>query len=180
MKAHPHRRLMKDDLGSREIGLLLRAIDEAYDHSAWHGPNLRGSLRGFTATQAAWRPAPNRHNIWEIAVHAAYWKYTVRRRLTGGRRGSFAERGSNWFRRPASTPKSLSEKSWRHDLALLEQEHRLLRETVAATDSRGLYKRSGKGGRPPIAHILGIAFHDVYHAGQVQLLKRLQRSGAKR
>ena len=48
---------------SAEIGLLLRAIDEGFDRVAWHGPNLRGSLRGVTAAQAAWRPAPDRHNI---------------------------------------------------------------------------------------------------------------------
>jgi len=55
------------------VQLLLRALDTAYDHSSWHGPILRGSLRGVSAEEAAWRPAPGRHNIWELAVHAAYW-----------------------------------------------------------------------------------------------------------
>ena len=65
------------------VRLLLAAIDEAYERKAWHGTNLRGALRGVTARQAAWRPAAGRHNLWEIALHAAYWKYAVRRRLTG-------------------------------------------------------------------------------------------------
>jgi len=165
---------MNNDDGKPEIGLLLRAIDEAYDHSAWHGPNLRGSVRGLTAAQAAWRPAPNRHNIWEIAVHAAYWKYAVRRRLVNGKRGSFVERGSNWFGRAAAP----NQKAWGHDLAVLEREHRLLRESVAAADPHILHRSSPRG-RPIIARILGIALHDVYHAGQIQLLKRLQQSRAK-
>jgi hypothetical protein len=100
---------------SAEIELLLSILDEAYEKQAWHGPNLRGSLRGISAGQAAWRPGPGRHNIWEIAVHAAYWKYAVRRRLTGEKRGSFPFKGSNWFQRP----ESISEKAWQDDLRLL-------------------------------------------------------------
>lgn len=72
---------------------LLRSIDLAYDKKAWQGPTLRGALRGVDQTLAAWRPAPNRHNIWEIAVHAAYWKYSVRRRLGDVPRGSFPLEG---------------------------------------------------------------------------------------
>ncbi|HEX6209678.1 MAG TPA: hypothetical protein VF136_02805, partial [Methylomirabilota bacterium] len=68
-----------------EIELLLSQIDQAYDHRSWHGTNLRGSVRGVVAEVAAWRPGPGRHNIHEIVVHAAYWKYAVRRRLTGER-----------------------------------------------------------------------------------------------
>ena len=51
--------------------VLFDFIDEAFDKKSWHGPNLRGSLRGVTAQQAAWRPGPDRHNIWELALHAA-------------------------------------------------------------------------------------------------------------
>ncbi len=64
------------------MNVLLDLLDEAFDKKSWHGPNLRGSIRGVTAQQAAWRPGPDRHNIWELTLHAAYWKYVVRRRLT--------------------------------------------------------------------------------------------------
>src|SRR2546422_7998333 len=72
-----------------QIEVLLDAIDLAFDHRAWHGPNLRGSIRGVTSREAAWRPGSGRHNIWELVVHAAYWKYAARRRLRGDRRGAF-------------------------------------------------------------------------------------------
>ena len=62
-----------------EIALLVGLIDRAFDRRSWHGMNLRGSIRGMSAKEAAWRPAPARHNVWEIVVHAAYWKYAVRR-----------------------------------------------------------------------------------------------------
>ena len=77
--------------------MLLDFLDEAFDKKSWHGPNLRGSIRGVTAKQAAWRPGDDRHNIWELTLHAAYWKYVVRRRLSNEKRGSFALPGSNFF-----------------------------------------------------------------------------------
>ena len=95
----------------KEIKSLLSLLDEAYAGPAWHGPCLRGALRGVTHREAAWRPAPGRHNIWELTVHAAYWKYAVRRRLLGEMRGSFSEKGSNFFSRPTE----LSERAWKRD-----------------------------------------------------------------
>ncbi len=56
------------------IRLLLDALDEAYDRRSWHGTNLRGSLRGLSRDVLRWRPATDRHNVWELVVHAAYWK----------------------------------------------------------------------------------------------------------
>ena len=72
-----------------EVEQLLAIIDSAYDRHSWHGTNLRGSIRGLTPQVAAWRPSATRHSIWELVVHAAYWKYIGLRRLTGGARGSF-------------------------------------------------------------------------------------------
>ncbi|HEX5134604.1 MAG TPA: DinB family protein, partial [Thermoanaerobaculia bacterium] len=109
-----------------ELALLLRILDGAYEKRAWHGPNLKGSLRGLGAQEASWRPGPDRHNVWEIAVHAAYWKYAIRRRLTGEKRGAFPLEGSNWFARP-DVP---TDKAWRADVAMLEDQHRRLRATV--------------------------------------------------
>ncbi len=144
------------------ITLLLQILDEAYERRAWHGPNLKGSLRGVTAEDAVWRPAPGRHNIREVVLHVAYWKYAGRRRLRGDTRGSFALPGSNWFGRQ----ESLTEKTWREERALLDEEHRKLREAVADL----LHARSRK---IPTSMIFGVAFHDVYHAGQIRLLRRL-------
>jgi hypothetical protein len=101
-------------------------------------------------------------------VHAAYWKYAARRRLRGDKRGSFPLKGSNWF--PVS--ESLAETEWRAYVRLLETEHRALRTAVAALSPARL--RESPGGKVSNdALIRGIACHDVYHAGQIQILKRL-------
>ena len=148
---------------------LLAIIDQAYNRRSWHGTNLRGAIRGVSARQAALRPAPARHNIWEIVVHAAYWKYAAWRRLTGGSRGSFPLKGSNWFRRPNKGDDS----TWRTDIDLLEQTHRSLRAAVAEVSTRDLMSRLPGSRDTRFALITGIAAHDLYHAGQIQLLKKL-------
>lgn len=153
------------------IAQLLAIVDQAYDCRSWHGTNLRGSIRGLSAERAAWRPGPARHNIWEIVVHAAYWKYAVWRRLTGEKRGSFALKGSNWFTRP-ETP---GDRAWREDVALLERTHRSLRVAIDAFPSARLDAKAPGGTTAYFALISGIAAHDLYHAGQIQLLKRLAR-----
>ncbi len=147
--------------------LLLRLIDEGYEVKTWHGPNLKGSLRGISASQASKRPAPGRHNIWEIAVHAAYWKYTVRRRILWQKRGSFPLKGSNWFHRPAPGA------DWKKDLRMLDDIHNSMRRAVASVKEADLGKRSRGSKVSNAAIIMGIAAHDIYHAGQIQLLKRL-------
>lgn len=151
-----------------ELRTLLRTIDESFSKRAWHGPNLRGSIRGLSARQAAWRPSTKRHNIWEIVVHCAYWKYVVRRRLLGGKKGSFPLIGSNWFRRPEHE----SEVAWKRDIQLLEDMHALLVEAIEDLKPADLKKKIWKTWSTH-STIAGIAMHDVYHAGQIQLLKRL-------
>jgi len=102
-------------------------------------------------------------------VHCAYWKYTVRRRILGEKRGAFPLKGSNWFPRPEAD--SLA--AWRADIALLDEMHRRLRDTVAGLSPRDL-ETIPRGSRlSNRAVISGVAAHDVYHAGQIQLVKRL-------
>jgi DinB family protein len=155
---------------SGEVALLLRILDESYDRKSWHGPNLKGSIRRLSGEEAAWRPHPSRHSIAEHVVHCAYWKYALRRRLRGDKRGSFALKGSNWF--AISVP--LSALDWKAFVELLESEHRLLRTEVAGFPIDRLADLPAGGKVSFVNMIYGIALHDVYHAGQIQLLKRLQ------
>ena len=152
-----------------EIESLLDLLDQAFDRKAWHGPNLLGALRGLTAAAASYRPSKRRHSCWELAVHAAYWKYAVRRRITGEKRGSFPLEGSNWFPSPARA----DARAWRSVLALLREQHRLLRAVIARFPAAKLGRRGWRSKWTNEEHIYGIASHDLYHAGQVQLIKRL-------
>jgi uncharacterized damage-inducible protein DinB len=162
-------------LSSTEVVLWM--LDQAFDHKSWHGTNLRGAIRGLTVVEAAWRPHPRRHNIWEIILHAAYWKYTVRRRLLGEKRGSFSIKGSDWFQRPALGADD--QEHWEADVALLVSTHRALREAIARLKPEDLGRPADNGKVSVLTLLTGIAAHDLYHAGQIQLLKRLRQIDAR-
>lgn len=139
-------------------------FEQAFTQRAWHGPNLWQSLKGVNAKQAAWRPARGRHNIWEETLHAAYWKYVVRRRLEGGKRAGFVLVGSNFFPRPEAG--KLTDAAWKADKEILRSEHEALRKAITNALRKPLTPKLG-------TMLWGVAFHDIYHAGQIRLLRRL-------
>ena len=151
------------------VALLLEITDQAFDRKSWHGTTLRGALRGLTPEEALWRPGPKRHNIWELTLHAAYWKYAVRRRLAGDAASSFERKPSNW---PA-IPDPPNASAWKRDVGFLESEHRKLRDTIQHLSPASLSFRSPRGVWTYAEEIHGIAAHDLYHTGQIQLIKRL-------
>lgn len=154
------------------VHLLVGIVDRAYNQSSWHGVNLRGSVRRVTAADAAWRPGPRRHNICELVVHAAYWKYAVWRRLTGAPKGTFPLKGSNWFARSRDG----GERGWQDDVRLLDRMHAELRRAIAAAPPATLHRRQRGLKTSAFDLIAGIAAHDLYHAGQIQLIKALRKN----
>jgi uncharacterized damage-inducible protein DinB len=162
-----------------ELALLDALLEDSYSRRPWQGPSLKGSLRGVTSRQAAWKPRGARHSIRDLVLHAAYWKYAVRRMLTREKRGAFARKGSNWFEAPAAA----SDKEWRQVRGLLEEEHRKLVRAAARVSEAALSKKPAGSSRTIANLLYGVASHDVYHTGQIQLLKRLwrgRRSSASR
>ena len=154
---------------------LLALVEDGFQKPAWHGPNLRTALRGVTALEALWRPSESRHNIWEIVLHAAYWKHTVKQRLTGSRKRDFPEKGRNWFIRDgAKLAKGEAEKRWKNDLELLARTHEELRDAIENLNEGDLKRSTLFNRQSAIRNVTGIAMHDIYHAGQIQLLRKLR------
>lgn len=156
-----------------QIALLAEAIQPRSGRQGWHGgPTPIGALRGVTAEQARWKPAPRRKGIWVLTLHIAYWKYAVRRLLDGSERGAFPRRPSNW----PEPPERPDERSWSADVALLRAEHERLVQAASALDPALLSRRPPTSRRWTYGElVVGIAMHDAYHTGQIQLLKRLWR-----
>ncbi|MCW8132446.1 MAG: DinB family protein [Planctomycetota bacterium] len=153
------------------IALLLEALDRAYDTKSWHGPVLKGALRGVTLREAVFRPAPKRNSIHALIQHAAYWKFIVRRIVTGAYAEKFPRSPCNW-----PDPKNpVTAQQLKADLKLLDDEHANLRAAVAAFSPKRLNAKTPKGAWTYGEMILGVAAHDLYHAGQVSLLKRMAR-----
>ncbi len=158
-------------MASSRVDLLVRIVEEAFRRKAWHGTTLRGSLTSVDAESAVARPAAQRHNVAELALHAAYWKYRLRRRLTGEKRGRFPHKGSNWFE-----VDSLDPQRWKAIVELLESEHDALLTVIRGLRDAALDRKPPNGGIWTVSQLVsGIAAHDLYHTGQIQLVKRLTR-----
>lgn len=146
--------------------VLARILEEGFGPGAWHGADLKAALADVPSEMAFWRPSPERHNIAEIALHHAYYARDVRARLTGKDPEPFALEGQDWF--PLSSASALS---WAAIRETVEREQQRLADAVAApemSDSRGTPAMAGR-----FDLVLGITCHAIYHAGQVQLLKKL-------
>jgi uncharacterized damage-inducible protein DinB len=122
---------------------------------------------------ANWKPYPDRHSIWELSLHVAYWNYAVRRRIAGEKRGGFPRSPANWPDAPADpTPEA-----WEKDRRLVREYHDLLVEELARFNPDRLDDRAPGEGQTTFADLItGVVLHDTYHAGQVQLMKRIARS----
>jgi hypothetical protein len=156
---------------NERVRLLLEVFDQAYTAPSWHGTPLKGTLRGLSARAALWRPGPKRHCIWDLVLHTAYWKCMVRRRLLRDPAIAFPRGGANF---PA-LPDRPNDAAWNRDRKLLDEQHRLLRRAIAALKPGELGRRGWHSRWPVKAEIYGIASHDLYHAGQIQMIKRLMR-----
>ncbi len=153
---------------------ILNLLDPPAGKRLWYGgATVVGCVRGVTPEQAAWKPAPKPHSIWELTLHLAYWKYAVRRNLQALPQGTFPRSPANW---PA-VPKPADAPQWKVDRALLRSEHVRLVEAVRAFDPRRLDEgTTGRGTYRFVDLLFGIVSDDLYHVGQIQLLKRLYQT----
>jgi len=144
-------------------GLAGRILEEGYGPGAWHGADLKAALADVTPELAFWRPAPGRHNIAEIALHHAYCARSVRGQLSGAAAEPFVLDGDDWFE--LSGPARLG---WAEVRAAVDAEQRKLAAAVAELAAGAPASQDER-----FKLVLGITCHAVYHAGQIQLIKRL-------
>src|SRR5882672_2150813 len=102
----------------KETARIADQLSRAYSGKAWHGPSLRTVLRGVTASQAAQRPAPNAHTIWELVLHIAAWDRVVSERIKS-RKTTNLPPNKNF-----PTVTDTSETARKKTLKELEQQHR--------------------------------------------------------
>ena len=158
--------------------LLLENLQPRAGRGGWHGgPTPLGAVRGVAVAEAAWTPFPGRKSIWQLVLHIAYWKYAVRRRLEGGKGARFPRSPANWPHIADSSDAA----AWAADVALLRAEHERLLEIVAKMPASRYGNATPGGKRWTVGElILGIAQHDAYHSGQIQMLKRLWQASQNR
>ncbi len=148
--------------------LLATQLDECFAGIAWHGECLHRTLRGLSLEQTLFESAEGL-SAWKVALHCAYWKYRVRKRLMDARGqaiGRFERSPADWPTLPAVT----DAESWEADIAFLERQHAALRAAVLETSPSLLSKAYDRGGHSYYRLIAGAAAHDAYHTAHVRNL----------
>jgi uncharacterized damage-inducible protein DinB len=149
---------------------LVEQLNRTFRGPAWHGPTLVELLADVTAEEAAQVALPTVHTIWEIVLHAAAWKRAVRARVEG--KPVQLEGDADW-------PLVLgdSERAWHDALADLDAAHVALEARVRALSDAALDEASPSDPSTSLYGTLhGVIQHDLYHAGQVAVLKKVLRA----
>jgi uncharacterized damage-inducible protein DinB len=153
-----------------ERNRIVDQLERAFEGEAWHGPSVLESLEGVTWEEALQKPIPQAHSIWEIVLHMTAWEGVVRRRLLGESPGITDD--ENWPELENPGPPD-----WARALEGLRAGHMRLRETAASVPDELLDSSptgSPQSGHPLTRYVLlhGIIQHDLYHAGQISILKK--------
>ena len=149
-----------------EIERIQDQMKRAYDGDPWPGPSLKKALDGVTAKIAARRPLAGAHTIWELVLHVAAWKEVARQRLEWK---AVEEPAQGDYPQVTET----TEEAWAGALGSLETNHNLLLELVSnAGDEWQFDKLVPVGAKSAYETMHGILQHDIYHAGQIMLLKK--------
>jgi uncharacterized damage-inducible protein DinB len=143
-----------------------RILDEGYGAGAWYGADLQTAVADTSAADAYKRPVKGCHNIAEEALHAAFWANEATSRLTGQARATFPLEGEDWFE--LKDEKVLA---WKKVVATLDAAQQRLSQAVSEVASGARTSPLGEAERFDL--IVGIAGHAIYHAGQIQLIKKL-------
>jgi uncharacterized damage-inducible protein DinB len=148
-----------------ELARIADLLDRAGDGDAWHGPSLGSLLADLSAKRAAERPIRAGHSIWEIVRHIAVWDRVVARRLAGERVEPTAE--EDWPPVPAPT-----DGAWQRDVEELGRARGELRRALLDFDERRLSEVVPGRSHSYYVMVHGVVQHDLYHAGQIAILKR--------
>jgi uncharacterized damage-inducible protein DinB len=155
-----------------EISRIIDELEREYDGDPWHGSPLVAILDGISASQATAKPVANAHSIWELVLHVTAWKNEVRLRLSGAPAGEPKE--GDW-----PDVGEASEERWHAALERLRRAQRdLLADIQTLPEAKLLAptndprERATGGGVTHYVLLHGAVQHDVYHAGQIALLKK--------
>jgi uncharacterized damage-inducible protein DinB len=149
-----------------------RVLDQhhrSWDGDAWHGPSLREVLRDISASQASARPLAGAHTIAEIVQHLSYWRWAAIERVNGVLVSP--EHDEQW-----PPMRDNSEAAWQEALALLESRHQALMHTLRNLSDEQLAQPIAGRNYNLYVQLHGNLQHDIYHIGQIALLKRAVRA----
>jgi uncharacterized damage-inducible protein DinB len=152
-----------------EIERIRDQFQRGWDGDAWHGPPLREILRDVTASEANARPIAGGHTIGETVQHLSYWRWATVERVAG----KLVSPGHDEQWPPL---RDASESAWREAIALLDSRQQTLMQTLEKLSDGQLNQPIAGRNYNVYVQLHGTLQHDLYHAGQIALLKRAVRT----
>lgn len=150
----------------KEVKRILDQLKRSFEGEAWHGPSVREVLKNVDSQKAAAHPIPAAHSIWEITLHIAAWQHYVCKRLQGEQFEATPEQ--DW---PMIS--STDEQRWQDSLQDLESGYQKLVAEVSRLSDTDLDELLVPGKEYPVYFMIhGVIQHNLFHAGQIALLKK--------
>jgi uncharacterized damage-inducible protein DinB len=159
---------METTATNAEAKRIAQTLRDTYASDAWVGPSLQDILRGLTPGQAYSRPIPNAHSIWEIILHMTVWRMFAWHKLNGNSAFEINSPGQDW---PPVENDSLP--AWEAALTELEKSQQQLLEALEGLDDGKLHETVPGREYPYYKLLHGIIGHDLYHGGQIVLLRKM-------
>ena len=150
-----------------EAARIAEQLQKAHEGNAWHGPALAEILDGVTAEQALARPLAEAHSICEIVLHIAVWTDLTTSVLDGD--PTREPREGDW-----PSVAEAGEAAWEQAVAKLNRAQTRLFEVAAKLPDSRLQETAAGRDYTIAVMLLGVLQHNVYHAGQIALLKKAQ------
>jgi len=151
-----------------EAEKIIDQLRRSLDGNAWHGPSILELLSDMNAERANAKPISSAHSIAEIVVHIATWMNVVRERMNGASCEPSSE--EDWQR-----TNDTSEQSWKQTIFDLKEANEKLCERIAQLDSKTMEQRVANKDYSLYTMLHGVVQHNLYHAGQIALLKKAKR-----
>lgn len=153
-----------------EVERIVDQFRRAFEGEAWHGPAVLPLLNGISAVEASAHPIPNAHSIWELVLHISAWERACMRRLEGDR--AYLSDDEDW-----QSVNETTEDAWQKTKQELIDNHRQLLEVIGSLDQSRLDQPIIEDPSTPFSSVYvtlhGGVQHDLYHAGQIALLKKV-------
>lgn len=163
--------------------LLLHHLEYTFEKEAWQ-PSLAMAVGGLTAAQAAWKPEPNRHSIWQIVRHVTHWKQATLDAWDGSRplfSGHAVTERFNEMMRDDWADASGTDEDWEADVRALHDVSLAIADRARGASEDDLLRSfPGEDRMPAVLRVLRMATHDIYHAGQIRYLRALQGVSSQR
>jgi len=147
-----------------EVKFVMDQLKTTFSGDSWHGPSVMKNLEGVTAEEASERPLWERHTIWELTDHMAFWLEETLKALRA-KEVPRPDKVMDWPRM------GVGEEQWSQSVKRLEGAVNMLIDELAGWSTKDLEKTVGGADYSYRQMLHGAVHHNLYHAGQIAILK---------